>query len=69
MKAVRDAVAGDARARQSPAPSVNVSELGDGTTTLMVNIWCAADDYAELKVMVIKQLQQALGDKLKTLSG
>jgi small conductance mechanosensitive channel len=69
MKTVRDAMASDARARQTPAPSVSVVELGDGTVTLAANVWCAAGDYGDLKVTVIRQLQQALGDKLKTLSG
>jgi len=69
MKTVRDTVARDTRARQAPLPSVSVVELGDGTVTLAINVWCAAGDYAELKVTVVKDLQQALGDKLKTLSG
>jgi small conductance mechanosensitive channel len=69
MKTVRDAMANHARARQTPAPSVAVVEFGDGTVTLAANVWCAASDYADLKLTVIRQLQQALGDKLKTLSG
>lgn len=69
MKTVRDAIASDARARQTPAPTVSVVELGDGTVTLAANVWCAAGDYGDLKVTVIRQFQQALGDKLKTLSG
>ena len=69
MKTVRDAIATDSRARQSPPAAISVTELGDGTMTLTVNVWCAAGDYDGLKVTLIKHLKQGLGDRLKTLSG
>ena len=69
MKAVSDMIAVDPRGRQTPAPSVTITGLDEATATLSVNVWCKASDYSELKVTLIKQLQQQLGDKLKSLSG
>lgn len=69
MKTVRDMIGGDKRVRPTPTPTVSVVELGEATATLAVSAWCAAGDYADLKVTLIKQLQQGLGDKLKTLTG
>lgn len=69
MKTVHDTIGSDKRIRPAPAPSVSVVELGEATATLAVSVWCAASDYADLKVTLIKHLQQGLGDKLKTLTG
>jgi small conductance mechanosensitive channel len=69
MKSVQGMIGGDARARQTPAPSVSVAEIGEATVTLVSNVWCATGDYDDLKVTLIKRLQQGLGDKLKALTG
>lgn len=69
MRAVRDTIASDPRARQTPAPSVTVVALDEGTVTLAVNVWAAAGDYGDLKVTLIKNLKQKLQDKLKSLTG
>lgn len=69
MKAVSGMIAVDKRARQTPAPAATIAGLDEATATLAVNVWCAADDYGDLKVTLIKHLQQQLGDKLKSLSG
>jgi len=69
MKTVNDTMSKDSRARQNPAPSVTVTELGETTVTLTASIWCAASDYGDLKVGLIKALKQRLGDSLKTLTG
>lgn len=69
ISAVHGAITGDPRMRQTPAPSVSVVALDEGTVTLAVNVWAAAGDYGDLKVTLIKTLKQKLQDKLKSLSG
>jgi small conductance mechanosensitive channel len=69
MSAVRETITRDARARQTPAPSVTVVELGEATVTLAAQVWCAAADYGDLKVTLMKALKQRLQASLKTLTG
>jgi small conductance mechanosensitive channel len=69
IKTVSGTIAVDKRARQNPAPAVTIVGLEEATATLAVNVWCAASDYGDLKVVLIKNLQHQLGDKLKSLSG
>lgn len=69
MKTVSGLIAVDKRARQTPAPAVTIAGLDEATATLAVNVWSAASDYGDLKVTLIKHLEQQLGDKLKTLTG
>jgi len=69
IKDVRDTMGKDPRARQDPAPSVTVTELGETTVTLAASVWCSAGDHDALKVTLIKALKQRLQDSLKTLTG
>ena len=69
MTAVRETVTRDPRVRPNPAPAVTVTELGEATATLAAQVWCAATDYGDLKVTLIKALKQRLQGSLKTLTG
>jgi small conductance mechanosensitive channel len=66
---IHETMSKDPRARQNPAPSVNVVELGETTATLAASVWCAASDHDALKMTLIKALKQRLQDSLKTLTG
>ncbi len=69
MTAIHDTLTSDRRGRQTPPPSVTVTELGDGTVALTASVWSAANDYPDLKVTLVKKIKDRLQDRLKTLSG
>lgn len=66
---LHETMARESRALTSPAPTVNVSEIGESSVTLEVQSWCASENYREVKVALMKSLKQALGPALKSISG
>src|SRR5581483_2434119 len=68
MTTIGDTMAADPRTRKDRPPSVTVTEIAEQTVTLAAQVWCAADDHAELKVALMKTLKQRLTTTLKTLS-
>jgi small conductance mechanosensitive channel len=59
MKIILDLAATDSRVHADPEPWVRVTSLGDSSVNLGVRLWCAADDYWELKFAMTKAVKEA----------
>lgn len=62
MRVILDQAAADPRVQDDPAPWVRVTNLGDSSVDLTARLWCAADDYWELKFDMTKKVKEAFDD-------
>ena len=59
MSIIMDAAKADARVMGDPEPWVRVTNLGDSSVDLTARLWCAADDYWDLKFEFTKAVKEA----------
>ncbi len=59
MRVILDQAVADPRVLDEPAPWVRVTNLGDSSVDLTARLWCAADDYWELKFDMTKKVKEA----------
>ncbi|MGI9434545.1 MAG: mechanosensitive ion channel family protein [Geminicoccaceae bacterium] len=57
---LRKEIEKDERALADPAPLLVVGELADSSVNLTVRVWCAGDDYWDLKFALTKAFKDAL---------
>jgi len=63
-KAIILRVAGaDGRVHTDPEPWVRVTNLGDSSVDLTTRVWCAAEDYWELKFELTQAVKEAFDDE------
>ena len=59
MSIIMDAASADIRVLGDPGPWVRVTNLGDSSVDLTARLWCAADDYWDLKFEFTKAVKEA----------
>lgn len=59
MDAILAVAAADARVLPDPAPWVRVTNLGDSSVDLTARLWCAAEEYWEVKFDLTKAIKEA----------
>lgn len=62
MRVILDQAVADPRVLDEPEPWVRVTNLGDSSVDLTARLWCAADDYWELKFDMTKKVKEAFDD-------
>jgi len=63
MKIILDLAAADPRVLDDPEPWAKVTNLGDSSVDIGVRLWCAADDYWDLKFDMTKTVKEAFDAK------
>ncbi|MFT7592708.1 MAG: small conductance mechanosensitive channel [Paracoccaceae bacterium] len=63
MKIILDLAAADTRVLDDPEPWTRVTNLGDSSVDIGVRLWCAADDYWDLKFDMLKTVKEAFDAK------
>lgn len=62
MKIILDVAKANTRVSSDPAPWARVTNLGDSSVDITTRLWCAADDYWELKFDMTKAVKEAFDD-------
>ena len=57
---LKDLAAGDSRILRDPAPEVYLSEYGDSSVVFILRIWCASDDYWDVRYKLMENGKRAL---------
>ncbi|EEX08704.1 mechanosensitive ion channel family protein [Ruegeria lacuscaerulensis ITI-1157] len=63
MKIILDVAKADGRVHADPEPWVRVTNLGDSSVDLTARLWCAADDYWDVKFDLTKAVKEAFDAK------
>jgi len=63
MKIILDLATADTRVLDDPEPWAKVTNLGDSSVDIGVRLWCAADDYWDLKFDMTKTVKEAFDAK------
>ena len=63
MRIITDIAAADARVHADPEPWVRVTNLGDSSVDLTARLWCAAEDYWDVKFELTKSVKEAFDAK------
>ena len=59
MQIILEQAAADGRVLKDPEPWVRVTNLGDSSVDLTARLWCAADDYWDLKFTLTRSIKEA----------
>ncbi|WP_170475393.1 mechanosensitive ion channel family protein [Ruegeria arenilitoris] len=63
MQIILDVAKADERILGDPEPWVRVTNLGDSSVDLTARLWCAADDYWDVKFELTKTIKEAFDAK------
>lgn len=63
MKIILDLAAADSRVLDDPEPWARVTNLGDSSVDIGVRLWCASDDYWDLKFDMTKTVKETFDAK------
>ncbi len=58
MTVIKSCLDADERARSTPAPTIEVDNLGDSSVDIICRVWCAGGDYFPLKWHLLKTIKQ-----------
>lgn len=59
---IRKTILSDPRAREEPAPFIQVTNLGDSSVDFLVRVWCSAGDYFAFKADMTRKVKEALDE-------
>lgn len=59
MQIILDLANADTRVMSTPEPWVRVTNLGDSSVDITARLWCAAEDYWDLKFAMTKDVKEA----------
>jgi len=57
---IRDTILADERARNEPAPFIQVNNLNDSSVDFLVRVWCKSGDYFQFQADMKRQVKEAL---------
>ena len=59
---IRDTIMADPRARDEPAPFIQVNNLGGSSVDFLVRVWCSASEYFAFKADMTRKVKEALDE-------